>query len=390
MTGTPIREATIRVLGTDKIETTDEDGHWQFELPEGTYELEVEVTLGDDHHEFRVVNQRVPQYKEADTRLPTTHFLDRGVPARERPLGAPVPRIDDPAVPDGGEVDLTDLPRIPPETGPRDYTIPDSPPMTIRVAIRDDHSTCRNSPIVAIEEMPLDEYVKGVLAPEIGVFRNQTNAIEVFKAFAPAAKSYGLWFLLRYGPGNRRSVSNPKPPHDYEWFHIDNTPCNQRYSDMRFETSDRGADAMKDKLLVKEGAPDTLDKFEYAASCGGHGTRPEYQNAIVSDDSSTHSCVGDWCGHDDCAGHADHPNVDDSCGCCLVRGICQWGALEWAESGRDGSWILDHYQPNLVLRSFGQNQPMSVELTGFVHTNPDDIAGSGLSEATVSLSDGQQ
>jgi len=390
ITGTPIPDGTVRVLGTDRVTTTDDNGHWQFELPEGTYELEVEVRLGDDHHRFRVVHQRVPQYKEADTHLPTTHFLDEGVPAQPSPPGAPVPRLDDPAVPDGGEVDLDDLRRTPPTTGPRESTIPDSPPMTIRVGIREDHSTCRNSPIVAIEKMPLDEYVKGVLAPEIGVFRNQDNAIEVYRAFAPAAKSYGLWFMLRYGAGNRRTVSSPKPPHDYDWFHIDNTPCNQRYSDMRFETSNQGADAMAGQFLVKDGAPDTLDKFEYAASCGGHGTRPEYQNSIVPDDSPAQSCVGDWCGHDDCAGHADHPSVDDSCSCCLVRGICQWGSLEWADSGKDASWILDHYEPNLMLRQLGDTDPETVELTGFVHSNPADVSGSGIPDATVELSDGQQ
>jgi hypothetical protein len=387
MTGTPIPEATVHVLGTDRTATTDSIGRWSFELPDGEYTLEIEARLGDETETFRVVDQHVPQYKSADTHLPTDHFLERGVPRLSRPIGAPVPRIDDPST-RGGSYDLDNLPDAGPEAAPDRYTLPESPPVTIRVARRENEETC-SSRIVAIEEVPLESYAKGVLAPEIGVFRNQQGASEVFEAFAPAAKSYALWFVLRHRAGNRRTVDEPKPPHGHEWFHLDDTPCNQRYSDMRFDRTDRAAEARSGQILVKQGAPDTIDKFEYAASCGGHGTRPEYQNAIVPDDSPARACVGDWCGHDNCAGHADHPDVSGT-DSCLVRGICQWGALEWADAGRDADWLLDHYQPNLTLRDIGDERPETVTLTGFVHTDPDNVADSGVPGATVRLADGRE
>lgn len=387
MTGTPIPEAEVHVLGTNRTATTDAEGRWAFHLPEGEYALEIEATLGSESANFRVVDQHVPQYKEADTHLPTDHFLDRGVPRRSRPLGAPVPRLDDPST-RGGSYDLDDLPETLPDTAPDRYTLPESPPVTIRVARRENEATCR-SRIVAIEEVPLESYVRGVLAPEIGVFRNQPGASEVFEAFAPAAKSYALWFVLRHRAGQRRTVDEPKPPHGHEWFHLDDTPCNQRYSDMRFDRTDRAAEARSGEILVKEGAPDTIDKFEYAASCGGHGTRPEYQTEIVPDDSPSRACVGDWCGHDDCAGHADHPDVPGA-DSCLVRGICQWGALEWADAGRAADWLIEHYQPNLTLRDIGDDRPESVTLTGFVHTDPEKVADSGVPGATVRLADGPE
>jgi len=387
ITGTPIPEATVRVLGTDDTATTDAEGRWSFELPEGEYELEIEAPLGDETETFRVVNQHVPQYKEADTHLPTDHFLEEGVPRRSHPLGAPVPRIDHPST-HGGTYDLDDLPDAGPEAAPDRYTLPDSPPVTIRVARRENEETCR-SPVVAIEEVPLEEYARGVLAPEIGVFRNQPGASEVFEAFAPAARSYALWFVLRHLAGNRRTVDEPKPPRGHEWFHLDDTPCNQRYSDTRFDSTDRAAEARSGEILVKEGAPDTIDKFEYAASCGGHGTRPAYQTELVPDDSPSRACVNDWCGHDNCAGHADHPDVAGA-DSCLVRGICQWGALEWADGGRDADWLLDHYQPNLTLRDIGDDGLDTVTLTGFVHTDPDNVTDSGVPGATVRLADGRE
>lgn len=388
LTGTPIPDAEVRVVGTDEATTTDGDGQWAFDLPEGTYELRFETTLDDRRHTFRLVRQRVPQVKPADSWIATTHFVEQGVERLAHPVGAPTPRIPHPSARDRGPVDLREFDDETGRTHPGELTIPDMPSETIRVARRSEKENCDN-PVVAIEEMTLDEYVRGVLPPEIGVFRNLDNSGEVYEAFAYAAKSYGLYFTLVYGPDNRRTVDSPKEPHGYEWFHIDDTPCNQRYSDRRLESTDRAADATAGKLLVKKGEPNELDKFEYAASCAEHGTRPEYQDAIVPDDTPVQSCVGDWCGHETCAGHADHPDVpgDDRC---LVRGICQWGAAEWAESGENASWILEHYQPNLEIRQVWEpSDPETVAVEGYVHTDSTEPATSGVAEATVDL-DGER
>ncbi len=388
-TGLAISGATVRVMGTDRSTTTDEDGRFGFELPEGRYELGVEASFGDEDYQARLVNQWVPQYRDARILVYTDYFLEQGHEPREHAAGLPSTsgRLDDDA-PDS--VDLSDLFE---DFNPTHLTIPDTPPTTIRVGRRQDHTGaqgCNDStnPIVAIDEMHLDEYVKGVLPPEIGVFQNIPGAPEVYKTFAIAAKSYALYFMLVYDSSNRRTIDRTVPPHDYNWFHIDDTACNQRYSDDRMNITTQAAEAVQRKILVDKSDADSLGKYEYAASCGTHGTRPEHQDAIVPDDPGVSACAGDWCGHDDCAGHADHPNVYGS-DRCLVRGICQWGAASWGEAGKSYTWMLDHYQPNLQVREIGNAGPETVALVGYAYTDSNDISGSGVSDVTIDLSDGQ-
>jgi uncharacterized protein (TIGR03382 family) len=172
------------------------------------------------------------------------------------------------------------------------------------------------------------------------------------------------------------------------WFHIDDTACNQRYSDDRMTITTNAAQAVASKILVDKSNPNNIEKYEYAASCGKNGTRPEHQNAIVPDNPSVSSCVGSWCGHNSCAGHADHPNVSGS-DRCLVRGICQWGAASWGEVGKTYTWMLAHYQPNLEIKELGPAGPETVVLTGYAYTNADDISGSGVADVSIALSDGQ-
>ncbi|TXD37085.1 hypothetical protein FRC98_10125 [Lujinxingia vulgaris] len=392
-TDTPIEGATVEVLGLELTTTTDAEGRWEFDLPEGEYELAIEAPVFDDVHQSRLVNQRVPQLRPARAYVYTSDFFDRGVPAAPYPVGLPSTsgRIDDPA----GPLELWRLYGSDPELASALYEIPASQPPIIRVGRRADHTgsqgcTDSSNPIVAIDEMTLDEYVKGVLPPEIGVFRNLAGASEVYKAFAIAARSYGLYFVLRYGPGNRRNLGRSVPPHNYSWFHIDDTACNQRYDDQRLTITTNAAEAVSELIMVKRGSPSTIDKYEYAASCGKHGSRPAYQTAIVPDNAPTSACAGSWCGHNSCAAHEDHPNVAGS-DRCLVRGICQWGSISWAASGKSYTWMLDHYQPNTELRTLASaGSEAAVRLTGYVYEDPEDKINSAIPGATVRLSDGQQ
>jgi MYXO-CTERM domain-containing protein len=391
-TGTPVADATVEVLGTNETTTTDANGQFLFELPEGTYDLSIEATVGKKTHRSRLVNQHVPQYRPSRARVYTDHFLEQGVEPLEHPHGLPTfsGRLPD----DGPDsFDLRDL--FEGSTNPTHYTIPDTPPTQIRVGRRQDETgsqgcTDSNNPIVAIDEMHLDEYVKGVLPPEIGVFRSLDGVSEVYKTFAIGAKSYALYFMLRYDSSNRRTLGRSVPPHDYSWFHIDDTACNQRYSDDRLTITTEAAEAVQSKILANASDTNVLDKYEYAASCGKHGTLPEHGSVdnLVSDDPSVSSCVGDWCGHDGCAGHETNPHVSSS-NRCLVRGICQWGAASWGETGQSYTWMLDHYQPHLQVRTLGDAGEATVVLTGYVYTDQDAITDTGIADATVELNDGQ-
>lgn len=386
LTGYPVEGGLVRVAGTTHEVTTDAQGRWAFDLPRGVYQIDVDATLGAQAHHVSLVRQHVPQYKPAHARLYTTWYSDQGVPTSSTPMGVPTTSGALPS-------DAPDSIKLPmPSSNPLHLTVSDPIPRRIRVGRRErPEEGCRDNPIIAIEEMDIDEYVKGVLPPEIGVFRSIPGALETYKAFGVAAKSYGLWFMLTYDESNRRVVDAPLPPDNHTWFHIDDTACNQRYSDERLTLTTQAADAIANQILVKKGEPGTLDKLEYAASCGRHGTLPEYgtTSALVPDVPPINGCAGSWCGHDTCAGHEDNPNLAGS-DRCLVRGICQWGTASWGESGKDYLWILSHYQPNLELRDLQGTEPVNdVEVRGYVYTLTEDIPGSALPGMNVALSDGQ-
>lgn len=387
-TGVPIEGATVRVMGTNEVAQTGADGSYTFDLPSGTYELSIEARLGDEQFQSRYVNQRVPQRRAGSPRVYTDHFLDEGHARLSHAVGLPSFSGSFPEE-GGGSVSISDLFGL--EANPLGLSVPSNTNPTIRVGRRQDHTgaqgcTDSSNPIVGIDEMTLDEYVKGVLPPEIGVFRNIPGSPEVYKAFAIAAKSYALWFVAYYGPNNRRTLG--RTVDGMTWFHIDDTACNQRYSDDRLTITTNAAQAVASKILVDKSNPNNIEKYEYAASCGKNGTRPEHQSAIVADNPSVSSCVGSWCGHNSCAGHADHPNVSGS-DRCLVRGICQWGAASWGEVGKTYTWMLAHYQPNLEIKELGPAGPETVVLTGYAYTNADDISGSGVADVDITLSDGQ-
>ena len=383
VTRTPISGAHISVNGHHAQTITDDQGRFALDLPQGVYVLRIEARLGDEVITSALVNQYVPQIKPARARLYTTWFEERGVPAAPHSFGLPDVSGALPAGP-------ASFPLYP-ASNPLALSVPDPIPRTIRVARRArPEESCRNNDIIAIEEMDIDEYVKGVLPPEIGVFRSLNGSSEVYKAFAIAAKSYGLYFMLYYDASNRRTVSSPRPPHGHTWFHIDDTACNQRYSDDRLSITTMASDAVANKIMVKRGDPNELDKFEYAASCGRHGTLPEYGqvSSLVPDAAPTSPCIGSWCGHNTCAGHEDNPNLSGS-DRCLVRGICQWGSASWGVSGKDYIWLLNHYQPNLEIRDLAVSGPAAVVLQGYTHVDPSEPAVSAVAGIEVTLSDGQ-
>jgi hypothetical protein len=387
-TGASIEGATVQVMGTEKVTQTDAQGFYAFDVPPGSYELEIEALVGSKLLRSRHVNQRVPQTRLSRPHVYTDHFLNHGHQRLDHAVGLPSFSGSFPA--DGPDsIDISDLFGI--FAGPAALSVPSTAPSTIRVGRRQDHTgaqgcTDSSNPIVGIDEMHLDEYVKGVLPPEIGVFRSISGASEVYKAFAIAAKSYALYFMLRYDSGNRRTLG--RTVDGFGWFHIDDTACNQRYSDDRLTITTNAAVAVQNKILVKATDPNDLGKYEYAASCGKHGSRPEHQTAIVPDDPPQNACAGSWCGHNNCAAHEDHPNVAGS-DRCLVRGICQWGSISWGKSGKSYTWMLDHYQPNLQVRELVPSGPATVVLTGYAHTDADNIAETGVSGVDISLSDGQ-
>lgn len=378
-TQSPVPDVVVRV-GAEWTRT-DSLGDYAIEIPvAASFWLELYPPgLGDEVLRQRLDPEDVNPAVVRESFVFDERALDR-FPEAEWPVGRPshgVRRV----VPDGPPIDLIELwlerraVQGPSATDLLSLELPDIIPATIRVGRRDAGS-CSGNPILRIEEVDLETYAAGVVTAEIGVFRSLTTGEEgqrdSFRAFAIAARAYALWFWAN------------DPEADY---HLDDTACNQRYISGPYPAIiDQAAQETAGGLMVKSDTTTTIDKFEYAASCGRHGSRPEYQDELVADDTGGNACTsGGWCGHNDCAAHEVNPDFADE-GRCLVRGICQWGTAERSARGDGYLEILAHYQPNLDVLIAG-DVPSTV-LVGFVRVG-DVETGAAIVGAAVSLDTGE-
>ncbi|NMB73811.1 MAG: hypothetical protein GYA21_01625 [Myxococcales bacterium] len=353
--GRPVPAARLRVVGLDNTAIADANGEYRVLVPgDDAWRVLVEAP---GYVPGELANQR-PGGPPGQARLyPERLWLAPGSPPAFG-LGpgtglGPEPR---------GPVSLQGLLRA---------SVPAQLPATIRVA-RYFNTSCTGS-IQRIDEIDFQDYVRGVVNAEVGVFRGVAGgpaaAAECWKAFAVAARSYALHFIL----------TQP-----YDGYDIKDGACNQVYNDNRDADVSAAADATAGMILVKKADPDVIDRYFYAASCAEHGTEPGYATGtIIPDATPVRACVGSWCGHDNCAGHADNPEVPGS-DRCLVWGTCQWGSVERSMNGETFRDILGHYQPNCAIREMGA--PQKGTLKGVVYRAPDlqdRIAG-----AEVTLSGG--
>ncbi len=155
-----------------------------------------------------------------------------------------------------------------------------------------------------VEEMPLEEYLKGVVPTEMGL----QKPIEALKAQAIAARSFAV--------GTRRHAS--------EGFDVCITTHCQVYKPKnRYADSDRAVDETAGQILTHEtgiaGAP-------FFAHCDGH-TRSAKE--VWSKEVSFLRSVPCICGYTELYGHG--------------VGMCQRGAAAMAQGGATVEEILSHY-----------------------------------------------
>ncbi|RME26508.1 MAG: PEGA domain-containing protein [Deltaproteobacteria bacterium] len=330
---------TVEAVGLGFGTVTGEDGSYSIDVPDGIWKLRFSgrgyVTAG-------LANQH--------TGWPgTAHLFPVQVPADFQPLPQTFGVGHGTAGGGGESVQLPQMPWL--------VAVPAQLPSTIRVA-RYFSSSCSGS-YQRIDTIDFEDYVRGVVYSEVGVFYNVAGgpdaAAECWKAFAIAARTYALHFIL----------TNPGREYD-----INDTACNQRYTDDRNAAVSAAVDATRGMIMVKKSDPTVFDRYFYAASCAHHGTEPAYaQGTIIPDPTDVRACVGSWCGHDNCAGHADNPELPGS-DKCLVWGMCQWGAVERSMSGHSFDEIIAHYQPNVSIITVGA-QPQTGILKGVVYREPD-------------------
>ncbi len=339
--GRPIPMARLRVEGVEATAITDANGEYRIEVPaDEAWRISIEAS---GYVPGKLANQRTSGPAAQAFLYPLDLWLLAGQPPA---LGlgpgtgeGPEPR---------GSVSLQNLALR--------ASVPAQLPATIRVA-RYFNTSCSGS-IQRIDEIDFEDYVRGVVNAEVGVFRGvsggPTAAAECWKAFAVAARSYALHFIL----------TQP-----YDGYDIKDGACNQVYNDNRNADVSAAVDATRGMILVRKSDPNVIDRYFYAASCAEHGTEPGYAaGTIIPDVTSVRACVGSWCGHDNCAGHADNPEVPGS-DSCLVWGTCQWGSVERSMNGETFRDILAHYQPNCAIREMGVSQKGI--LKGVVYRAPD-------------------
>jgi hypothetical protein len=172
-----------------------------------------------------------------------------------------------------------------------------------------------------IEEMPLDEYLKGVVPTEMGL----QKPIEALKAQAIASRSYAV--------ATRR--------HARDGFDMCSTTHCQVYKPKnRYEDSDRAADETSGQILTYNGR---LVGAPFFGHCDGRTrnseevwpNRVEYLRGV--------SCV---CGYTNLYGHG--------------VGMCQRGAAAMAAQGASVAEILKHYYTGVEIA-----QATPIPRTGF-------------------------
>jgi hypothetical protein len=376
LTGTALPGSQVMVLETGARGWTDDEGRYLLDVPAGSWTILIDAEDRHTGHTARGILARQVSSEGAVWPARASVYglpLFERLPRLEAPVGYPSSAKRDPA---RGALRLRDWYARGVDIDAIELTMPQLPTQ-IRVGRRFAGS-CRGNPVQRIDHVPIEEYVEGVLYGEIRVFKNAEtgaeSAREVFKAFAVAARTYALWFVVRAD--------------ETDEYDLDDTACNQRYVDDRDPYIEALVAETTGEVLIRSGTQDEFDKFEYAASCGRHSSWPEYQDDYVPDDGLARVCVGNWCGHDNCAAHQDNPDLpgDDRC---LVRGVCQWGGLERSAAGASYLEILAHYQPNLDVRNFGAETPTLGTVRGYVRTGDDLETGVPVPTALVSM-DGER
>ncbi|OIP36169.1 MAG: hypothetical protein AUK47_15570 [Deltaproteobacteria bacterium CG2_30_63_29] len=384
-TATPVADAVVRVGNT--VVHTDVQGRYELQVPRDLpVTLEVFADLVGEPLQQTGLSFDCDELYRPITLMPAS-LADGLLPgAAGVPLQGERPTGDNP--PQDRTVDLrAALDALHAATnlqGPTLIVLPADLPPTIAVGRRF-ASTCTNNPITRVDQIDLETYAAGVVTAEIGVFRALTAgedaSLECFKTFAIAARSYALWWWANNPAGT---------PWNGQTYNLDDTACNQRYDDGPYPAIIlRAVQETAGMVLIDAGTSFEIDKYEYAASCGRNGSRPEHTTDIVPDNlPGIRACTGGgWCGHDTCAAHEDNPNVPGT-DKCLVRGICQWGAAERSIRGDDYLSILTHYQPYLEVHTFATGPVPVTSLVGFVREGSIQT-GTGIASAQVELDTGQ-
>ncbi|MBW2732780.1 MAG: hypothetical protein JRH20_10345 [Deltaproteobacteria bacterium] len=179
-------------------------------------------------------------------------------------------------------------------------------PATIRVWRRSQCST--GSCSCPVDEMPLEEYVKGVV-PHEWIASWEMPSLQ---AGAIAVRTYAASWVTKGGK--------------YDCADVCDTTYTQVYKDERNDRGNEAVDATRDMVLIESGQ---LVFAEYSAENG---------------DPTAFGVVDPLCAGKTVQGHG--------------RGMCQWGSQRWALENKDFQWIATHYYPGSELQGGAVDPPI--------------------------------
>ena len=291
--GAAVAGATVQVVGTQRSATTDAQGWFAVDVPEG----------------FRWLSTTAPGYGARETRL--------GTQPRLWPL-APRPQDVRARLERSRDTDDLDDPDLTPRA--RAFLRADrgvaltaeeqalvrgrfkgalDPPASIRLYRRGDErddQSCTGR----VDVIPLEEYVRGVVPHEWIPSWHQ----ESLNAGAVAARGYAWGWIERGGK--------------YRCADLDDTTRSQVYRDDRDARGDLAVENTRSQGIVRDG---TFIASEYSAENG---------------DPTEFGVDEPLCTGRERRGHG--------------RGMCQWGTQRWAtERGQNYVWMVEHYFPGATV-----------------------------------------
>ncbi len=296
LTGAPIPDATVSLIGTLHHGATDAAGRFAFRGAEGFEWVAIDAE-GYGARETRL---------GVDARLWPLHVDDAEVEAWFEARDRPAMDSDD-----LGDPDLTDAARAwiaaarglpgaePPPTVGRFKVGELTPPATIRIYRRGpENNSCQGR----VDVIPLEEYVRGVVPHEWIPSWHQ----ESLNAGAVAARGYGWGWILRGGK--------------YDCADLDDTTRSQVYRDDRDARGDAAVENTRGQGIHRDG--------EFLAS--------EY--SAENGDPTDFGVAEPLCSGRARNGHG--------------RGMCQWGTQRWAtQRDQNYVWMVEHYFPGATVSS---------------------------------------
>jgi len=284
--------AGARVASAGAIVTTDPAG--RFTLPAGAAEVRV---VAPGYLDLRRLDRRESRFALWPA-SPSDAAVDAHLARLER---ARVLRDDpdDPALSASARARLRGepLPDVGGDVGAVRAAL-DAPPASIRIwrrSIDGAASSCDGR----IDEIPLEEYVAGVLPHEwIPSWSDDS-----LRAGSLAIRTYA-WQWVRAGG-------------KYDCADLDDTARSQVYRDDRTERASAAVMATAGMAITVDGA---LVSGEYSAE-NGNPTAMGVEDPL--------------CDGFEIRGHR--------------RGMCQWGSQRWSLDGRDHLWIAAHYYPGSIV-----------------------------------------